>query len=47
MSLVKCPQCGFNFDKSYARAFACKGCDQSYLSCGMIKCPKCGREFSS
>ncbi|MDY6985829.1 MAG: hypothetical protein SVE93_05445 [Candidatus Thermoplasmatota archaeon] len=43
MPLVKCPACGFTFDKSYARAFACKGC--SYMSCNMTICPKCKREF--
>jgi len=47
-SIVVCPHCGFKFDVSYARAFACAGCDSAALgSCGLIKCPNCGKEFSA
>jgi len=44
--LVTCPRCGFRFDLSYARAFACSGCP-SLVQCSMVKCPKCGYEFPS
>jgi len=44
---VRCPKCGFIFDISYARTFACTGCPLSILNdCSYIKCPKCGYEFS-
>jgi len=44
--LILCPKCGYQFDVSYARAFACRGCPSSAMgSCGYIKCPKCGHEF--
>jgi len=43
---ITCPYCGFTFDLSYARTFACAGCPSSVTgSCGYVKCPKCGREF--
>jgi len=42
--VIKCPKCGFTFDISYGRAFACAGC-QSVVQCGMARCPKCGNEF--
>ena len=42
--ILLCPKCGFRFDVSYARAFACMGCP-SLVSCGYVKCPKCGYEF--
>ncbi|MDI6707900.1 MAG: hypothetical protein QMD21_01195 [Candidatus Thermoplasmatota archaeon] len=45
MAIVVCPNCKFKFDTSYARAFACRGCPSSYLTCGLVKCPKCGKEF--
>jgi len=43
--ILRCPACGFTFDISYGRAFACGGCP-SLVQCGMAKCPKCGREFT-
>ncbi|MDH7477538.1 MAG: hypothetical protein QHH17_04050 [Candidatus Bathyarchaeota archaeon] len=43
-SMVKCPKCGFAFNITYGRAFACSGCPSS-VQCGMAKCPKCGHEF--
>ncbi len=42
---VTCPNCKKNFDITYARAFACRGCEQSFSTCGMIKCPYCNFEF--
>ncbi|OYT52594.1 hypothetical protein B6U66_01335 [Candidatus Bathyarchaeota archaeon ex4484_135] len=44
--LVTCPRCGFRFDLSYARTFACMGCP-SLVQCSMVKCPRCGHEFPS
>ena len=38
----RCPKCGFTFDVSYGRTFACGGCP-SIVQCGMAKCPKCGK----
>ncbi len=47
-NIVICPHCGFKFDVSYARTFACAGCNSAALgSCGLIKCPNCGKEFSA
>jgi len=43
-NIVHCPKCGFTFDISYGRAFACSGCT-SIVQCGMARCPKCGHEF--
>ncbi|MEM3445306.1 MAG: hypothetical protein QXJ27_02075 [Thermoplasmata archaeon] len=44
--LVTCPNCGFRFDTSYGRSFACKGCaSATFGDCGYVKCPKCGHEF--
>jgi len=45
--IVRCPNCGFKFDITYARAFACKTCPVlSYSpSCNYVKCPRCGHEF--
>ncbi len=46
--MVTCPKCGFRFDVSYARTFACSGCTLApFGSCGYIRCPKCGYEFPS
>ena len=42
--ILVCPRCGFRFDVSYARAFACRDCP-SLVSCGYVKCTKCGYEF--
>ncbi|RLI12481.1 hypothetical protein DRO25_00050 [Candidatus Bathyarchaeota archaeon] len=42
--ILTCPKCGFKFDVSYARVFACSGCP-SVVSCSYVKCPKCGYEF--
>jgi hypothetical protein len=42
--ILVCPKCGFRFDVSYARAFACGGCP-SVVSCAYVKCLKCGYEF--
>ncbi|MCS7386195.1 MAG: hypothetical protein NDF55_05595 [archaeon GB-1867-005] len=45
---ITCPYCGFVFDLSYARAFACSGCPSATTgSCGYVKCPRCGKEFAS
>ncbi len=44
--ISKCPRCGFEFDVSYARMFACRGCKYSVFgNCGYIRCPKCGYEY--
>jgi len=43
-NIIRCPKCGFTFDISYGRAFACGGC-ASVVQCGMAKCPKCKHEF--
>lgn len=42
--ILRCPACGFQFEVSYARAFACGGCPSS-ISCDYVRCPKCGEEF--
>ena len=42
--ILRCPKCGFTFDVSYGRTFACGGCS-SMVQCGMAKCPKCEHEF--
>ena len=42
--IVKCPNCGYEFDISYSRVFTCGSCP-SVISCEYIKCPKCGHEF--
>ncbi|MBS7652380.1 MAG: hypothetical protein QW486_00370 [Candidatus Bathyarchaeia archaeon] len=42
--IVRCPNCGFAFDISYGRAFACSGCPSS-IQCEYAKCPKCEYEF--
>jgi hypothetical protein len=42
--IVRCPNCGFTFDISYGRAFACSGCP-SLVQCDGVKCPKCSHEF--
>ncbi|HDN63195.1 hypothetical protein J7K52_02460 [Candidatus Bathyarchaeota archaeon] len=42
--IQSCPSCGFVFDVSYGRSFACSGCP-SVLHCEYVKCPKCGFEF--
>jgi len=34
--LRTCPNCKKSFALSYARAFGCKGCSQSYLTCGYV-----------
>jgi len=45
--LLVCPNCGFQFEISYGRTFACGGCRYSVTgSCNMAKCPKCGYEFN-
>ncbi|MFX0063744.1 MAG: hypothetical protein ACFFC7_16350 [Candidatus Hermodarchaeota archaeon] len=43
--IVTCPQCQKRFSKTYSRTFACKGCSESYLTCGHVRCPHCGHEF--
>lgn len=43
--IVRCPKCGFVFDITYGRAFACSGCE-SAVHCSGAKCPKCGEEFA-
>ncbi|MDH5437411.1 MAG: hypothetical protein OEX76_00745 [Candidatus Bathyarchaeota archaeon] len=42
--IVNCPKCGFTFDITYGRSFACSGCP-SLVQCDMAKCPKCRHEF--
>jgi len=42
--ILRCPRCGFEFDISYGRVFACAGCPSS-VHCDMAKCPECGHEF--
>ena len=42
--IIRCPKCGFTFDITYGRTFACSGCP-SLVHCDMAKCPKCGHEF--
>ncbi|MBS7632548.1 hypothetical protein KEJ15_02850 [Candidatus Bathyarchaeota archaeon] len=42
--IVTCPKCGFSFDITYGRAFACSSCPSS-VQCSYAKCPKCGHEF--
>ncbi|MBS7250186.1 MAG: hypothetical protein Q6366_015500 [Candidatus Freyarchaeota archaeon] len=45
---VTCPKCGFTFNLSYSRTFACGSCPSAALGdCGYIKCPKCKHEFES
>jgi len=44
--ISKCPRCGFEFNITYARTFACRGCRYSVFGdCGYIKCPRCGFEY--
>ncbi|WEU39945.1 MAG: hypothetical protein OdinLCB4_005605 [Candidatus Odinarchaeum yellowstonii] len=46
VSMVKCPKCGFTFNISYGRVFACGSCPSRSLGdCGFCKCPECGYEF--
>lgn len=43
---LRCPRCGYVFDISYSRAFACAGCPAATLgNCGYARCPRCGYEF--
>lgn len=42
--ILRCSKCGFTFDVTYGRTFACSGCP-SLVHCEMAKCPKCGHEF--
>jgi len=42
--LLTCPKCGFVFDVTYGRSFACAGCP-SVIHCDYAKCPQCGHEF--
>ncbi|MCD6535955.1 MAG: hypothetical protein J7K49_02855 [Thaumarchaeota archaeon] len=44
--IVRCPGCGFRFDVSYSRVFACGDCPM-VISCNYVKCPRCGEEFST
>ncbi|RLF08001.1 MAG: hypothetical protein DRJ69_06600 [Thermoprotei archaeon] len=43
--LLTCPRCGFTFDVSYARTFACRGCPSSVSGCGYMRRPSCGYEW--
>ncbi len=45
--ILRCPRCGFRFDVSYARAYACIGCPvlATRPTCDYVKCPRCGYEF--
>ena len=42
---VRCPECGEEFEISYARTFACGSCP-SVVQCDLVKCPKCGNSKS-
>jgi len=42
---TRCPQCGFEFNLMYSRAFACVGCRYSVTGCNAARCPKCDFEF--
>jgi len=46
--IIICPRCGFRFSITYARTFACQGCELAILGneCKFIKCPRCGYEFA-
>jgi len=47
MTIVVCPQCGFQFDTSYGRVMACGDCPSATMgNCGYAKCPRCQYEFS-
>ncbi len=39
--IVKCPLCGFEFEKGEA---ACRNCPL-HKSCDMVKCPNCGYDI--
>jgi uncharacterized C2H2 Zn-finger protein len=43
--MLTCPECGFTFEISYARTFACRGCPSSAVGCNYAKCPSCGHEW--
>ena len=45
MKRVKCPKCGLEFAKIYARATVCFGCPQATIHCDKIRCPGCDSEF--
>ncbi|RLF05347.1 MAG: hypothetical protein DRJ60_05715 [Thermoprotei archaeon] len=42
---VKCPNCGYEFDLTYARTFACGTCPSAAVGCKYVKCPNCGYEW--
>ncbi|MCC6042590.1 MAG: hypothetical protein LM598_03050 [Candidatus Verstraetearchaeota archaeon] len=43
--IIRCPKCGYEFDLSYARTFACGGCPSSAIGCQYARCPMCGHEW--
>ncbi|MEM4576611.1 MAG: hypothetical protein QW701_04000 [Candidatus Nezhaarchaeales archaeon] len=43
--LVRCPKCGYEFDITYARTFACGGCPSAAVGCKYARCPSCGHEW--
>jgi uncharacterized C2H2 Zn-finger protein len=43
--IIRCPKCGYEFDLSYARTFACGGCPSSAIGCQYARCPRCGHEW--
>lgn len=43
--MYRCPRCGYRFEISYARTFACGGCPSAVSGCGYVKCPSCGHEW--
>ena len=46
-NIITCPNCGRQFDISYARIVACRGCPFTVPArCNYVKCPFCGYEFS-
>ncbi len=43
--MVKCPKCGDEFSKIYARSKNCLSCPEVLHQCKYIRCPKCDYEF--
>lgn len=43
--LIRCPNCGLEFNLMYARAFACQGCKCSVSGYDNVMCPKCDCAF--
>jgi uncharacterized C2H2 Zn-finger protein len=43
--MVRCPKCGEQFSKIYARSVNCLSCPEVLNGCKYIRCPKCDHEF--